>query len=258
MTCNSELPEIKQNILPHQTAFGRPYFCVRAFKPRLFSEVMHDLRHDNIFGDLEYDMHTVEYQRRVRRYWTRSIWVRKPTEDLYGGRTEIHYPSSMRRVQPNTSKHDSKMPPWGFKLATSVSYSNFVTSPLPLNVRAGPGIAARVMAGQFLSAKKMRNSWRTAEADNQWIVPDNPWLLIYYACHIMVDNLSAGGVVKYLYKYCLKDPAFVPARIAQQNREREAYRSVRYVSSSEAVRRLCASRTRTASLCARFMRAPLK
>lgn len=42
-----------------------------------------------------------------------------------------------------------------------------------------------------------------------------------------------------MYNYCLKHPDFVRAKIAHQNNEIEAYRSVRYVSSPEAVWRLC-------------------
>lgn len=79
--------------------------------------------------------------------------------------------------------------------------------------------------------------WRNVTIDNRWIVPYNPWLLMKYDCHIM-DVVTSAAVCKYLYKYATKGSDFARARITCHGNEIEAYRSVRYVCSSEAVWRL--------------------
>ena len=109
-----------------------------------------------------------------------------------------------------------------------------------VNERTGGAEYCRPRDGRTIPIRQeVGNGWRTVEADNRWVFPYNPWLLMKYSCHVMVDIVSADAVVKYLYKHCLKHPDFVQVRIEHQNNEMEAYRSVRYVSGSEAVWRLC-------------------
>jgi hypothetical protein len=40
--------------------------------------------------------------------------------------------------------------------------------------------------------------------DNRWVVPYNPYLSMWYKCHINVEVYSSITVVKYLYKYVYK------------------------------------------------------
>lgn len=42
------------------------------------------------------------------------------------------------------------------------------------------------------------------ELDNRWAVPDNPYLLAKFDCHINVEICSNIKVVKCLYKYIYK------------------------------------------------------
>jgi hypothetical protein len=46
--------------------------------------------------------------------------------------------------------------------------------------------------------------------DNRWVVPYNPYLTMWYQCHINVEVCSSITAVKYLYKYVYKghDRAF--------------------------------------------------
>jgi hypothetical protein len=71
--------------------------------------------------------------------------------------------------------------------------------------------------------------------DNRWTVPYNPYLLMKYDCHICVDLVTSSSCGKYLYKYVHKGPDFTRACIECDGNEIEAYRSVRYVSASEAM-----------------------
>ena len=56
-----------------------------------------------------------------------------------------------------------------------------------------------------------------------------------YDAHICVDLITDRAVIAYLYKYCFKLADYLRARILYNNNEIKAYRSVRYISSSEAM-----------------------
>ena len=64
----------------------------------------------------------------------------------------------------------------------------------------------------------------------------------YYE-HICVDLITDGAVIAYLHKYCFKLADYLRARILYNNNEIEAYRSVRYISSSEAMWHIFGFRT---------------
>ncbi|CAN0261560.1 unnamed protein product [Ectocarpus sp. 12 AP-2014] len=70
---------------------------------------------------------------------------------------------------------------------------------------------------------------------NNDIVPYNLYLLMKYDCHICFDLVTAKAVIAYLYKYAYKKEDSVRARVTYKDNEIEAYRSVRYISSSEAM-----------------------
>jgi len=59
--------------------------------------------------------------------------------------------------------------------------------------------------------------------------------LMKYDSHICVDLVTANAVIAYLYKYAYKKADTITARITHGNDEIEAYRSARYISSSEAM-----------------------
>ncbi len=94
--------------------------------------------------------------------------------------------------------------------------------------------------------------------DNRWVVPYNPYLTMWYQCHINVEVCSSITTVKYLYKYVYKGhghalvvvqpearalPAAAPQAIAggadgnnvlATRDEVQNYLNGRYVSASEA------------------------
>jgi hypothetical protein len=80
------------------------------------------------------------------------------------------------------------------------------------------------------------------------VVPNNPYLSLFFNCHINVEVCTSVAVVKYLYKYVYKghDPAQVDvvaldgAALAQPRMRDEIkiYQDGRYVSASEASHRL--------------------
>ena len=82
------------------------------------------------------------------------------------------------------------------------------------------------------------NEFVETDIDNRYIVPYNPYLLMKYDCHICVDLVTANAVIAYIYKYCYKGCDLARARILYGGDEIEAYKSIRYISSSEAMWRI--------------------
>jgi hypothetical protein len=63
MTCNSSWPEIRENLLPHQTAADRPDLCVRVFYLKL-QALLCDLLKNHVLGQVLAYVWVVEFQMR--------------------------------------------------------------------------------------------------------------------------------------------------------------------------------------------------
>jgi hypothetical protein len=89
--------------------------------------------------------------------------------------------------------------------------------------------------------------------DNRWVVPYNPYLSLFFNCHINVEVCTSVAAVKYLYKYVYKghdcaqvdvglvDAATPDGAAPAQSHMRDEikiYKDSRYVSTSEASHRL--------------------
>ena len=85
-----------------------------------------------------------------------------------------------------------------------------------------------------IKCKNGENKTVETTIDNPSIVPYNPYLIMKYDCHICVDMVTGRAVIAYLYKYAYKPADSTRAKITYNGNEIEAYRSVRYISSSEA------------------------
>ena len=72
------------------------------------------------------------------------------------------------------------------------------------------------------------------------VVPYNPYLSKKFNAHINVEVCSTVTAVKYLYKYVYKghDKATIELNAKTENDEIKKYLDSRYVSSSEAYRRI--------------------
>lgn len=63
VTCNPEWPEIVANLEPHQTATDRQDLCCRVFHVKL-AKIMADLKGGKVFGEYDYHMYVIEFQKR--------------------------------------------------------------------------------------------------------------------------------------------------------------------------------------------------
>lgn len=100
---------------------------------------------------------------------------------------------------------------------------------------------------------RRRNNGRTitknihgkdVEIDNQYIVPYNPFLLMYFQAHINVELCASVHSIKYIHKYVYKghDCAYVQITAAEKGTlhhdEVSTFLNTRYVSPSEAAYRI--------------------
>ena len=56
-----------------------------------------------------------------------------------------------------------------------------------------------------------------------------------FDCHICRDLVTAKSIVAYLHKYCFKGRDMAKAKFLFEGNEIEAYKNIRYISSSEAM-----------------------
>ena len=108
------------------------------------------------------------------------------------------------------------------------------------NAKTGRAEYRRLNNGNKASIKQKNGERRTVETkiDDQWIVPYNPFLSTKFDCHICCDLVTAKAVIAYLYKYCFKGSDIAKGKIVFKGDEIEAYKSIRYISSPEAMRRI--------------------
>lgn len=258
MTCNGNWPEIQDNLHPGQTALDRPDLCNRVFKIKL-KQLMLDLT-NNLFGKAEYYLTVIEFQKRglvhahivvkfkglspeARHEVDKWIWANLPDARISNGKLRekvikymVHQkcgdfnPNApcMTTCKKTNKKFCSKHYPQPFHDRTTT------------NASTGRAEYRRLDNGDKATIKQKNGERRTVETDidNQWIVPYNPFLLMKFDCHICCDLVTAKAVIAYLYKYCFKGRDMARAKILFEGNEIEAYKSIRYISSSEAMWRI--------------------
>ena len=108
-------------------------------------------------------------------------------------------------------------------------------SSYPIYRRRSPGDGGRTV--EFIKGNKKY------VADNSWVIPYNPVLLLKYDCHVNVEVVATVVAVKYLYKYISKGPdrAIVeinkPSGVNSNNMvdEVKQFLDCRYLSASESI-----------------------
>lgn len=258
VTCNGFWPEIQQNLLPGQCAMDRPDLCNRVFKIKL-KAIMNDLK-NNLFGKATYFLSVIEFQKRgmphshiviqfsglspeARQEIDKWVWTNLPDERIAGGKLRekvVKYMVHQKcgEFNPNapcmTTDHKTN------KNHCSKHYPQPFRDRFTTNSKTGRAEYRRLdnRDTATITQKNGDNKYVQTEIDNRYIVPYNPYLLMKYDCHICCDLVTAMAVVAYIYKYCYKGPDMAKARVLYDGDEIEAYKSIRYISSSEAMWRI--------------------
>ena len=259
VTANPAWPEIAENLRPGQTGMDRPDLISRAFKVKL-KHLLADLR-QGLFGRKgKFMMHVIEWQAKgvvhahiIVMYpyspeeqgevddW---IWTNLPDASIANGKLREkvlayrthkkcgkHNPSApCMKVNPKTKqKYCQKNYPQPFR---SSMHTNSSGRAEYTRLNNGDRATIRCKNG---ANKTVHNKTVDTEIDNRDVVPYNPYLLMKYDSHICVDLVTAKAVIAYLCKCAYKRADTITARTTYGKDEIEAYGSVRYISSSEAM-----------------------
>ena len=259
MTCNGNWPEIQDNLLPGQCALDRPDLCNRVFGKKKSKASMHHLTH-NLFGKAQYFLNVIEFQKRglvhchivikfeglspeARHEVDSWIWTNLLDENIANGELREKVIKKMINQKcvdfnPNAactttcSKTKQKF--------CSKHFPQPFAGTLSTNTATGRAEYKRVDNGDKATIKQRNGDGEYVETDvdNRYVVPYNPWLLMNYDCHNCVDLVTAKAVIAYLYNNCFKGKDMAKAKILFDRNEIEAYRSIHYISSSEAMWRI--------------------
>lgn len=260
VTMNADWPEIKNNLLPGQSAYDRPDLCCRVFKMKL-KEIMAELKSGKVFPPYLAHLGVIEFQKRgfphahlvytfksegpqVLNEIDKWVWARIPDKSVANGllrekvlKYMIHKPCGafgnvdspcMQLNRDTNRKKCNKNFPQPFRSTATVNdKTGRVEYTRIENESDSPTVRVKV-----------NGKWKDVPVGDEWVATYNPYLLMRFDCHIHVDIVTATACVKYLFKYCHKIEDYARARIQGITDEIELYRKTRYISAAEATWRL--------------------
>ncbi|XP_057455107.1 uncharacterized protein LOC130746488 isoform X2 [Lotus japonicus] len=250
MTCNTAWDEIRNFLsVRGQRPDERPDILSRVFKMKL-DQFLTDLKKNNLFGEAEAGMYTVEFQKRGLPHAHILLWLK--------GEAKLKTTDDIDRVISAELPHPDLYP----NLYAAVS--NFmIHGPCGAANKYSPCMKDGVCSKRF--PKKFQNRTvidddgfpkyrrrnngisiikKDVEIDNTYVVPYNPTLLMRYKAHINVEYCNKSNAIKYLFKYVNKGPDRVTVEIAgtDQSSKKENvrdeikhYYDCRYLSPCEAI-----------------------
>ncbi|XP_065835787.1 uncharacterized protein [Oscarella lobularis] len=245
MTCNSNWPEITNELLPGQTPIDRHDLVARVFRLKV-QRFMYLVDTQNIYGIKRCHVYTIEWQKRGLPHVHFLSWMVEkirpeqidsiisaelpdPNEDptLFATITKhmIHGPCGQlnRRSPCMKDGQCTKHYPRQFLRETVTSLNGY-----PLYRRRSPedgGIETTL--GRF-------------HIDNRWVVPYSPFLSRTFDAHVNVEYCRSICALKYLMAYLNKgkDRAVVGLANRHRNDEITRYQIARYLSTNEGVWRI--------------------
>ena len=267
MTCNSNWPEIKEQLKEGQTAQDRPDLVARVFKQKK-DQLMKDIISGGIFGKTVAHMHVIEFQKRGLPHAHILIIIadqdRAMTPDLVDSIVVAELP-------PRPEDTDCEEEAEQRKRLQTIVMNNMIHGPCgSINPKCpcmdnGKCTKNYPKAFQKKTVVDMDNNYPTYRRrapedgghqvickktgcliDKRWVVPYCPFLSLRFNCHINVELCTSPKAAKYLYKYVTKgsDRAMVATEVdGQANQPRDEimeYMDLRSVGSSEATWHLLA------------------
>ena len=234
MTTNADWPEIKDNLLPGQTANDRPDLVCRVFNIKA-KRLIKYICSSNVLGKVISYVYRVEFQKRGLPHLHSLIICEKNTirnasdVDKYIS-AEIPDPNEDPLLHETVTKKMMHGPcekkpcykdgkctksfPKQYSEETKMSFEGYAEY-------------RRRNNGQFVyrSGKKL---------NNQFVVPFNPTLCLLFDAHINVEVCITIKAVKYLYKYIYKNADYLSVELRNPNDEILRYLDGRFITALEA------------------------
>ena len=138
-------------------------------------------------------------------------------------------------VQPFCTPHENRSQTYEKILQNALSPA--FRSSLALNEKSGRAEYRRLDNNDSATIKCKNGQNKTVEAtiDNRDIVLSNPYLIMKYDCHICIDMVQVKLSSRTYTNTYISRPILLEQKSRTTANEIEAYRSVRYISSSEAM-----------------------
>jgi hypothetical protein len=243
MTANPNWPELKRELLPHQTVADRPDLVSRVFQLKK-KVLMNAILKDGIFGPCAAHVYAIEFQKRGLPHMHLLLFLKTRyklvSPDIVDNVIMAHWPdpATQPRLFEAVKKFmvhgpcgvlDHHAPcmkdgkcmhgyPKSFQDHTSMDHDGY-----PQYARPNDGRSYQV---------------RGFMLDNRWIIPFSPFCILWLQCHINVECAICFGSMKYINKYIDKGGDRGTLSLHDQNDEVKRYIDGRYFSASEAAWRI--------------------
>ncbi|KAI3642989.1 hypothetical protein MP228_012544 [Amoeboaphelidium protococcarum] len=231
MTCNPNWPEIKDNLLPSQTAADRPDIVDRVFAMKI-EALMKMLKEKKILGKLWAQTLSIEFQKRGLPHMHMLVWVDKTDKPRNS--------ADIERVI-NAQVPSEEFPNLRAKVLMHMIHSQCIDNPNAqciINGECQRNFPKDFSASTVVNDDGYPEYKRTNQHPlNQYVVPYNAYLLQKFDCHINVEYCASIKAVKYLFKYVFKGRDHAEAEIFREN-EILKYINSKYVSVQEGLWRL--------------------
>lgn len=243
MTANPTWLEITRELLPGQTAIDRPDLVTRVFHLKM-KALINAILQDGIFGHCVAHIYAIEFQKRGLPHMHLLLFLdhkyklltpdiidtvisaRWPNPNTHPRLFEcvkkfmVHGPCGLLNPNAPCMKNGKCIHgfPKPFEDRTTVDHNGY-----PHYLRPNDGRTFQV--GHF-------------HFDNRWIIPYNPFCLLWLYCHINVECAIFFGSLKYINKYIDKGGDCSTLSLQNDRDEVKQYIDGRYFSASEAVWRI--------------------
>ncbi|XP_071699463.1 uncharacterized protein [Rutidosis leptorrhynchoides] len=211
-TCNSKCPEITRAL--EGTYFSpedKPEYQSRVFKMKL-DRLMDDIKKNNIFGRVQDDLYTIEFQKRGLPHAHICIFLDECDKMLEPEDVDEYISAELP---------DKDEDPELYRLVTEYMIH-------------GPCDVTSVDHDGY-PIYKWRDDGRTVnkqghDLDNGNVIPYNAFLLKKYQAHINVEWCNQIGAIRYLFKYINKGNDRITACICnEETDEMKEYYDYRYI-----------------------------
>ena len=247
VTCNPEWPEIKENLLPGQSAQDRPDLTARIFNARL-KKICDELFKQGIFGKPLGRTHVIEFQKRGLPH-AHILLILHPndipqtTQDIDQlVKAELpEDPLLEPLLYKSVSRHMIHGPCGPYNPNAPCMVNGVCSKKFPkpfceetvINENSYPQYRRR--PGQAVTIRRGNSDLLI---DNRWVVPYNPYLSAKYQCHINVEICAEISAVKYLYKYVYKGHDKIVLDVGESFDEVNRFRDSRWIAAPEACWRI--------------------
>ena len=200
VTFNANWPEVRENLLPGQSAYDRPDLCCRVFKLKL-KEIMKVLKSGNIFGPYDSHLSVIEFQKRgyphahilitfknagpdALNEIDQWVWAQLPSENIADGKLRekvikfmIHQPCGAENVNAPCMQTNKDT---GRKCCNKY-YPQPFRSVATISDRTGRAEYKRTDSGDKPTIRlRVNGRWKDVKIGNEWVVPYSPILLMMF------------------------------------------------------------------------------